>query len=132
MGQFARQIESFSSKTEVKASKILRRVSLDVLRRLIVRSPVDTGRFRGNWTTGINDLPSGEEREVDKTGSVTISDGESDITSAKFGDRVFIVNNLPYALRLENGWSQQAPGGMVAITVAEWPGIVRDAVDANR
>ncbi|NBT33816.1 MAG: hypothetical protein EBT13_18445 [Rhodobacteraceae bacterium] len=32
---------------------------------------------------------------------------------------IYIQNNLPYANRLENGWSGQAPQGMVALTVAE-------------
>jgi len=35
--------------------------------------------------------------------------------------QIFIVNGLPYINRLENGWSQQAPNGMVAITLAELP-----------
>jgi hypothetical protein len=40
----------------------------------------------------------------------------------------FLTNNLPYALRLEYGWSKnQAPAGMVGLAVAEFQSIVRDA-----
>jgi hypothetical protein len=31
----------------------------------------------------------------------------------------YIQNNLPYAQRLEDGWSKQAPAGMVALSLAE-------------
>ena len=42
------------------------------------------------------------------------------------------MNNLPYAVPIENGHSRQKPEGMVAVTVAEWPGIVKNAIDAER
>jgi hypothetical protein len=32
---------------------------------------------------------------------------------------IYLQNSLPYALRLENGWSKQAPGGVLALTVNE-------------
>jgi hypothetical protein len=34
-------------------------------------------------------------------------------------ENCYIQNNLPYAERLENGWSKQAPHGMVKITLYE-------------
>jgi len=129
MGSFSNQIQGFADKTGEKMDRVLRRSSLDVLRRLVVRSPVDTGRFRGNWQTGL-DLPTGEVEETDKFGNKTIESGASKVSNARIGDSVFIINNLPYALPLENGHSSQAPHGMVGVTVAEWPGIVADANEA--
>jgi hypothetical protein len=35
---------------------------------------------------------------------------------------------MPYALRLEYGWSKQAPAGMVRVTVAEFQAVVNAAV----
>ena len=49
------------------------------------------------------------------------------IAPAKFGATIYLVNNLPYAVRLEYGWSKQAPAGMVRITAAEFQSIVDDA-----
>lgn len=43
------------------------------------------------------------------------------VTSVKAGGEVWIVNNLPYAGKLECGYSQQAPGGMVRVTLANLP-----------
>lgn len=132
MGKFAQQIKKFNTLTEEKASRVLRRSALDVLRRVIIRSPVDTGRFRGNWVVGLSQPGVAESGALDKVGGVTINNGMNKLQGAKFGMNVFITNNLPYALRLENGWSQQAPSGMVAVTVVEWPGIVASAVDAEK
>jgi hypothetical protein len=36
------------------------------------------------------------------------------------GQKIFLTNALPYAIRLENGWSKtQAPQGMVKLSLAE-------------
>ncbi len=35
------------------------------------------------------------------------------------GDTIWISNNLPYIVKLEEGHSQQAPQGMVALSIAE-------------
>ena len=63
---------------------------------------------------------------VDRDGGPTITTGESELAGAAIGDAIYITNNLPYAQVLENGHSQQAPTGMLAITVAEFNGIVED------
>ena len=42
------------------------------------------------------------------------------------------INNLPYAQRLEDGWSKQAPSGMVGLAVREFRSIVESAAgEAN-
>lgn len=132
MGQFARKLASFSTESERKINRVFRRASLDVLRRLIIRSPVDTGRFRGNWQTGVDEPPDGTKDIKDKAGTDTIMAGQSKISEAKVGQSIFIVNNLPYALPLENGHSQQAPYGMVGIVLADWDKILRSAVNAEK
>ena len=129
MGQFTNQLRAFNEKTTRNANKVLALSSFVVFSRVITRSPVDTGRFRGNWQIGVGSAPADELEATDKTGGPTISNGENVALSARLGQDVFIVNNLPYASRLETGYSQQAPAGMVAVTVAEWPGIVADATD---
>jgi hypothetical protein len=89
-----------------------RKTALLVWRGVILRSPVDTGRFRSNWQIGTGAMPSGT---TDNTGGPMSFNVGGDL----MGKTVYIVNNLPYARRLEEGWSDQAPHGMVAITLAE-------------
>ena len=40
------------------------------------------------------------------------------------------MNNAPYAQRIENGWSRQAPQGLVGLTVVMFQQIVREAAEA--
>jgi len=82
------------------------------------------GRFRANWQYGYNAIPEGEIDGVDKGGSKTISNIRSSVNAANFIGEHYIVNNLDYAERLENGWSTQAPNGMVGLTIVEFRDIV--------
>lgn len=126
---FTQQLKSFAAKAEARETKVVRRASVDALGRLSLRSPVDTGRFRGNWVAGVNVVGVSDD-VPDKTGADTMQKGEEVIMTAVAKDTVYLTNNLPYAKSLEYGSSAQAPAGMVGITIAEWPGIVEDAVDA--
>jgi hypothetical protein len=64
-------------------SELVRAVALEADAQLKQESPVDTGRFRENWQKQIEPLEAS------------------------------VFNNLPYAERLANGWSKQAPEGWV-------------------
>lgn len=98
---------------------VQKKLALEALRRVVQKSPVDTGRFRGNWMVSIGVRADGTIETVDPSGGTTINKGLAPISTLDKMDVVYIQNNLPYAERLENGWSQQAPAGMVAVTVAE-------------
>lgn len=85
------------------------------------------GRFRGNWIFGTGNAPGGTSETIDKSGGLTINSVASAIPAEPAGDIHFVVNNLPYGKRLEDGWSRQAPHGMVGLTVSEFNTIVRGA-----
>lgn len=109
-------ISSFVRKTGLGLDIVLRKIAFDAFLGLLLRSPVDTGRFQANWRIGINkpDLTTDE--------STTTPDG-SEINVAKWGDTIHMTNNLPYARPLEDGSSSQAPAGIVGPTF--------DAMKAN-
>ena len=55
------------------------------------------------------------------------------VAALKGGGVTFMANNLPYAHRLEfEGWSRQAPEGMVRRTVARFNQIADEAAKKNR
>ena len=54
MSSFAFDIQRFCDLTKERASTVTRQTALSMLNSLIKRSPVDTGRFRGNWQTTID------------------------------------------------------------------------------
>lgn len=124
MAQNARQFaieldEWFEDEVEGTVLAVTQKVAMYALSGVVLKSPVDTGRFRGNWITELGSWTAQVTDSVDKGGSQTINAGQSTIGRANPYQVVYLSNSLPYANRLENGWSNQAPGGMVAITVAE-------------
>ena len=127
MGDFAADVAKFETKTLKKIDLAVRKISLDLFSKVILRSPVDTGRFRGNWQVSVGSIPSGTLELDDKSGPATVSKAAAAAAGVKAGDIIYLANNLPYAMRLEEGYSDQAPGGMVALTAQEFKSIV-DAI----
>lgn len=97
-------------------------IGLTAFRGVVLKSPVDKGRFKGNWNLAIGSMDASTTEAVDPAGGQTINRAAGAISaySAIEGFPVInITNALPYAERLEDGYSAQAPGGMVGLTVAE-------------
>ena len=124
MAGFANQMKAWERKTERKMDLAVRKIALEMFRKIILKSPVDTGRFRGNWQLAIGSVPEGTLELDDKTGTATIAKGAATVMGINAGDTIYFANNLPYARRLEEGYSQQAPAGMVALTVQQFQSIV--------
>ena len=89
----------------------------EVLQGVVMSSPVDTGAFRGNHRVSIGSVDTtANQSEKDEGGAGTISKGLQNLIALKPYQTVFISNSLPYAYRLENGWSDQAPQGIYRTT----------------
>lgn len=127
---FSDQIRAFGDKTEDKMTRAVRKIATDAFESCILMSPVDTGRFRGNWLTSVGSVPSGTTEAVDPSGAGAIQRAVMAASSMDAGDVIYMANNLPYAERLENGWSKQAPAGMVRLTQQRFKPIA-DAVLAQ-
>ena len=91
--------------------KLLRVAVLETDSRLKQASPVDTGRFRVSWQVGENAAPGGEKPAGTYTGTPQID--RIGYSQEKLGNVYSVHNNLPYAERLAQGWSNQAPSGWV-------------------
>lgn len=107
---------------------VVRKAVLDLQTGVVSLSPVDTGRFRANWMVGVGEADGSTVLTEDKEGSVSISRVNTALASWVPGQTIWIANSLPYAARLEYGWSQQAKGGMVRLTVQNWKDYVSKAV----
>lgn len=78
------------------------------------------GRFRANWMLGIGQVNTTTTEEKDAGGTATVARIAAAMQDQKAGGVFYVTNSLPYAQRLEyEGWSSQAPNGMVRITM-EW------------
>lgn len=113
-----------------RADKLVRAVSLEAHGRLIRRTPVRTGRARGNWNVGIDKIERDvDENAQDKSGRAALARGQATIlVDVEAGDRVFLTNALDYVRYLNQGSSKQAPEGMTAITVAEMRPLISRAL----
>lgn len=111
-----------------KIGLAVRKIVLDAFSEVIVMSPVDTGRFRGNWQVAIGEQPTGTVELLDPDGAIVTARVAAVSGNVKPGDVVYMVNNLPYARRLEDGYSQQAPAGMVKLTVQKYQPIADRAI----
>lgn len=124
---FALDLSKFKEKTENRSKAVFQKLALDIDRGVVLSTPVDTGRARGGWNVGINNVNL-DEAEPDKTGRNTISANETMIQRADLDDVIFVSNNVDYIEYLEDGSSDQAPNGMVAKTLRRFQQFVRESV----
>lgn len=106
---FSADIEAFGKKMNLNADEALRSVALELFGRIVEQSPVDKGRYRASHRVSVNTVDASVEPEGQDTYGLPSS---AEISNAKFGDTVILSNNLPYAQRIEDGWSGQAPAGV--------------------
>lgn len=128
-GSFAATLRQYRDQTLADMDEIFQRVVIEIGTTLIRLSPVDTGRFRGNWQFTIDSPASASLDNYDKEGHQTIAELVGGVQSLTYGQTAYLVNNLIYAIPLEYGHSQkQAPAGMVRITKESFQAIVEQVV----
>ena len=126
--EFELETEEFRAWTEAaienlhdeQAELFLEAMAMELISRLIKKTPVDTGRARGGWSSyalakGLP-VPIGPDLEEWARGLT-----ESSFRERFGGAKSFIVisNAVPYIVVLEFGHSSQAPAGMLRITFRE-------------
>jgi hypothetical protein len=79
----------------------------------------------------IGSIPAGTLEVEDLSGTATISRVTAETLNLRAGEIIYLVNNLAYAMRLEYGWSKQAPGGMVRTTLLEFGAVVSEAASSG-
>lgn len=123
MARFEADLRKFGIKSMDKVDKVRRASVLELFKLVIFATPVDTGRLRGNWQTTINSPAGAALDRTDPGGGAAMAEAVANLGSLT--DVVWFTNNLPYAERIEyDGWSRQAPEGMVRKHVAMWRRIV--------
>lgn len=107
-----------TKKIDGDIQKFIKQVCIETFRRFIMRTPVDTGRARGNWQIEINRPASGtiEEGLWDQV----FEKGTAKLAMIPPFSIVHITNNIEYVYHLEYvRRSRQHPEGMVEITLQE-------------
>ena len=99
-----------------QAPKFIRKIALDLLKKITVKSPVKTGRFKANWMTGIG---GADETTTESTVDDAVMRGAIILSAYRDLKQIHLSNNLSYAAALEHGRSMQAPLGVAEISVEE-------------
>lgn len=141
MSTFALDLQKFAEKTGKKADDAVGLVVIKVASALDARSPVGDasywkspppkgyvgGRFRGSWNLGVDSLPANIET-IDPSGEGAQGRIIAAIPEQASGKVYYLINATPYGRRIEDGWSRQAPQGLVGLTAIEFQQKVDEAV----
>lgn len=113
-------------KVKEQEEQFLQEVFIEMASRIVERTPVQSGRARGNWNASTNKEDVSTSTFTDPSGQSTIASIKNVAYRSDSKDDLYLANGLPYIGVLERGSSTQAPRGMVAITVEEVNQIARD------
>lgn len=129
----ASDLRRFAQKSNQKMETVIKSSLIRVGSSIVVKSPVDTGRFKNNWLSAYGTIDTTVTQAVDLSGSAAIGRLTEKASGVNVGETFYFTNSLPYAERLEyEGWSEQAKAGMVRVSVASWESIVADEVAKAR
>lgn len=144
---FAADLERFKLGAVAKTDATVRAVTQNLFNSIVLSSPVDTGRFRGNWQISMTAPITSETERLDPTGATVLAEIAAGIGPA--GGKTFLANNLPYAEVIEfggypdpvkqgswvkgvgwviksiGGFSKQAPAGCVRVNMTRIQAILR-------
>jgi len=111
MSDFEQQVAAWVAKVKAKSERVCDAVADEVFKRVKERTPVDTGALRDAWVL---------ER---KDSRITITNGKPYARVVEYG--MYPRNPVGGEGKTSNGFSTQAPSGMVGVTIEELPQILK-------
>ena len=107
-------------------TKLMIQLSLEATSTLKEETPVDLNWARANWAPYIGEPPDRPIGERPEEGGAQFSESASTQLEAivaatyKLPDgAIFVNNNVPYILALNDGHSSQAPRGFIQMAIAK-------------
>jgi hypothetical protein len=133
---FTKELDRFVSHFEEDVwPTFVKKIALELLRAIVMGTPVDSGRARGNWQLTIGSPAAGEKDRKIAPGVPVMSGAAAAQSPGVAGDvevealtrlraysnfeNIYLTNNLPYIVFLEEGHSDQAPLGFAELAVIE-------------
>ncbi|ANA49258.1 hypothetical protein PMW_133 [Pseudomonas phage phiPMW] len=145
MDNFLDTIYEWVENTESNIDNALQTMVLLIGNSVVTLSPVDTGRFKGNWQLTIGEMAGNSLVRYDPQGTAVLNEMARTVTQFTAGQIAYIQNHVLYGNDLEHGlyngptqkvteegYSRQAPEGMVQITASKFQKIVADAVRLSK
>lgn len=127
LGQLSVQLFALSGGVNTAATHAVRKAVIVAGQAVVSKTPVDTGRAKGNWITSV-DFDDKSIRDPWLSGSQAVADVPAQ--AAKFNAAlhtgIYLNNNLPYMQKLNGGThSTKAPAGFVETAVQQGINAVR-------
>lgn len=126
------QIRVVVNSLEQFVDRVIRKLVLDIVANLRSApfsgygTPVDTGWARANWVPRVGSPPQGTVGTREQAENGVVNAGAAEIELARIATtysfrrgRIYITNNVPYIVRLNEGSSRQAPRGFVQNAIAK-------------
>lgn len=141
-GSFTLDLTRFAQKAGSNARLVVKKVVIDVSSSIVVKTPVGDpsqwvmaappgyvgGRARGSWQYAQGAPLETEPGGVDPSGAGPIARVRAGVETGDPATNHYITSTVPYMRRLEyDGWSRQAPNGMVRLTIEEYQRFVDNA-----
>jgi hypothetical protein len=86
----------YAQRTGKRVEQVVRAVAVQTLSGIVMDTPVDTGRLRGNWQTSAGTPIFTTTDREDKSGAAVIKEIEQNVNPLGV---TYMTNNLPYAKR---------------------------------
>lgn len=113
----------------LSGEKQLRAATVAVGTMTVSKTPVLDGYLKASWNFAVG---SPDETLQTNTRN-SVFELNSGVKMFNVGEVGYFVNGQPYARRIEyKGHSQQAPAGMMRISIADWQEINSDIARQNR
>ena len=130
---FTLDLKKFAEKHGEAADEMVAGVEIALGTAVVMDTPVDVGRLKGNWFPAEGAPSTQSTQEEDKTGSLSINRITGYANSQTGGRKTYLTNNLPYAVPIEFGHSKiKAPQGMVRKNVARFQSLVDEQVAEHK
>ena len=127
MATFGMAFKNLNNLSADKLDKVIRGASFELFKNIVYGTPVDSGRAKNNWILTIDNVSDDKSDIADKTGNKAIQKASLEINK-KLGKYIYIQNNLDYILKLEYGWSKQAPQGFVRQNILRMNQLIKKAI----
>ena len=139
---FSEQISMFAEQTEKTIDEVVVDYVIGITARITEATPVGEpsewkskappgyvgGTARANWIPSIGSAETSPIESTDKERPKTLVRALGQRIS---GNLFYLTNNVPYIERLEYGWSDQAPKGMMRTTLRSARKLLNDSVNKN-
>jgi len=98
---------SISAEFAEEFGKDAQSIALAIDTQVVNQTPRDTGAASGSWLVSVDKI---DETETDNLSRAeALSQGAVQIAASQPYQTIYIQNMQPYIVRLNEGWSQQAP-----------------------